>query len=73
MSGSGWEAQPDVRNWSGGPHECPGVVGRPSQISVSGRVALPDVREWLGDPAECPGVVGGPPHVWEASQMFGSG
>ena len=30
MSGSGQEALLDVREWSGGPSRCPGVVGRPS-------------------------------------------
>ena len=60
MSGSGRDALPDVREWSGylgnlrewsgSPPECPGVVGRPSQMSGSGREALLDVREWLGRP-----------------------
>ena len=56
MSGSGWEALldvreyrealSDVREWSGGPPGCPGMVGRPSWMSSSGREALSDVREW---------------------------
>ena len=33
MSGSYWEALPDVREWSEDPPGCPGVVGRPSQMS----------------------------------------
>ena len=47
------EALPDVRVWSGGPLRypecsegppgCPGEVGRPSQMSGSGREALPYV------------------------------
>ena len=51
MSGSGRLALLDVREWSGGPPECtgvvgrpsgcPGVVGRPSQISGKGWLALP--------------------------------
>ena len=81
MSGSGWEAHQVVRVRSGGPPGCPGVVGRPSRISGSGREALPnslkahpDVQEWSGCPSgrsgvppECPGVVGRP------SRMLGSG
>ena len=31
------ESHPDVREWSGGPPECLGVVGRPSRMSGSGR------------------------------------
>ena len=27
---------------------CPGVIGKPSRISGSGREALPDDREWSG-------------------------
>ena len=34
------EALPDVRDWSGGPHSCPGVDGRYSRMSESGREAL---------------------------------
>ena len=55
MSGSGRKDIPDVREWLGGPHGSPGVVGRPSQMSESGRrpfrmfesgrEALPYVRE----------------------------
>ena len=36
----GGEAHPDVREWSGVPPGCPGVVGRPSRISGSSREAL---------------------------------
>ena len=50
MSGSDWESILDVREWSGGPPECPGVGGKPSRMfgrpfwmSGSGRVALLDV------------------------------
>ena len=46
MSRSGWEAFPDVREWSRGPPGCPGVVGRPSRMSGSVREALPVVQEW---------------------------
>ena len=53
MPGSGREALPDVREWSGGPLGCPegplgcpGVVRRPSRMSGSSREALPNVREW---------------------------
>ena len=55
MSWSGWEALSYVREWSGGPPGCPGVVKRPSRMSGSGREAhrmsrsglkaLTDVRE----------------------------
>ena len=37
MSGNFREALPNVRVWSGGPPGCPGVVGRPSRMSRSGR------------------------------------
>ena len=51
MSGSGGEALPDIREWSGNPDGCPGVVGRPTCVFGSGREALPDVREWSGVPS----------------------
>ena len=61
MSGSDWEALPDVREWSRGPLGCPGVF-------VSGLEALPDVRvspEVVGRPYRMSGRVqecsGGPP------------
>ena len=66
MSGSGREALPDVREWSGGPPGCPGVVWRPTQMSEcsGGPPGCPEVvRRTPG----CPGVVGRP------SRMFGSG
>ena len=46
MSGSGRDANQDVRAWSGGPPGCPGVVNRPSRMSGSSQEAVPDVREW---------------------------
>ena len=65
MSGTGWGVLSDVREWSGGLFGCPGVVGRPSRMSGSGRddlrksengwMVLSDVREWSGDPHKCPG------------------
>ena len=57
MSGSGRKALPDVQEWSGGPQECPGEVGRPSRMSVIGRKAFPDVRVWSGGLPKCPAVV----------------
>ena len=45
MSGSGLETLPDLRESSGGPPGCPGVVRRPSGMSVSARESLPNVRE----------------------------
>ena len=60
MSRSGWETLADVREWSGGPPRCPGVVGWPfrmsrsfSRMSGSGREALPNVWEWWGGPLRC--------------------
>ena len=67
MSRSSREAFPDVREWSGGPPKCPGLVGWPFRMSGSGREALPDVREWFEGPLECPEVVRSP------SGMSGSG
>ena len=46
MYGSGLEALPDGREWSGCIPRYPGVVGRPSQMLGSGREILPDVPEW---------------------------
>ena len=45
MSGSGRESLTDVREWLGGPPGSPGVFGRSSWISESGREALLDVRQ----------------------------
>ena len=45
MSRGGREAFLNVRQWSGGPPRCPGVVGRPSRMSGSGWEVLPDVRQ----------------------------
>ena len=57
MSGSGQEALPDVREWSGGHLGCPRVVGRPSLMSGSGRESNLNVQKWTGGPPGCPGVV----------------
>ena len=46
MSGSGQESLSDVREWSGVPPRCPGVVGRPSWMSGGGREVLLDYWEW---------------------------
>ena len=61
-----WEDLTDIREWSGGPPKCQGVVGRPSRISGSGREAcwmagsgwkaLPNVQELSGEPPGWPGV-----------------
>ena len=67
MSGSGRVGLPDVRRWSEGPRECPGVVGRALGMFGSCREALEDVLEWPGGPPGSPGVVGRP------SRMSGSG
>ena len=48
MSESGQEAHPDVREWSGGPPGSPGLIGRTTRMSVSGRQALANVRECSG-------------------------
>ena len=48
MSGSGWEAIPDVRKWSEDPPVCLGVVGRTKRMSGSGQESLPNVPEWWG-------------------------
>ena len=48
MYGNGWEALPDVWEWSGGPPGCPGVVGRSFRKSVSGREELSEVRKRSG-------------------------
>ena len=58
MIGSCREALPDVREGSGGPPRCSGMVGMPSRMSGSVLEAfpyasscwkgIPDVREWSG-------------------------
>ena len=50
MSGSGLEAIPDVREWSGDPLGCLGVLGNPFRMSSSCWEALRDVRVWSGYP-----------------------
>ena len=81
------KALPEVRGWLGVSLGCLGEVGRPSQISGSGRETLPNVREWWeplpdvwqlsGNPSECSREVGGPfgcsRVVWRPSRMSGSG
>ena len=37
ISGSGRKTLQHVQKWSGGPPKCPGVFGRPSLMSLSGR------------------------------------
>ena len=66
-----WESLIDVQELSGGPTGslgvppgCPGVVGRPSWMSLrgtrpsrmssSGRKSLPNVWEWSGVSPGCP-------------------
>ena len=63
MSGSVWDALPDVREWLGDSQGLAGMVSRPYRMSGSGRrptrmseigrEALPDVMEWLKDPPRC--------------------
>ena len=57
MSGRCRESLQDVRKWSVGRLECPGVVGMPPRMSISGREDLPDVPEWSGGPSKYLGVV----------------
>ena len=64
MSGSGWEAHPDVREWSESPSECPAVAKWPSWLSGSGRETLRDVEEPLPNVREWSGVL---PNVREWS------
>ena len=44
MSGNGWKAIMDVREWSGSPSGCSGVVGSPFRMSGSGWETLLDNR-----------------------------
>ena len=62
LFGSGRVALPDIREWSGDPAKCPGVVGVLPECSKE----LADVREWLGGPLGCPGVVGRPSRMSES-------
>ena len=54
MSGSGRIALPDVRELSAGLSRCPGVVGRPSRMSMSGQEIFPNVQELWGETTGCP-------------------
>ena len=54
MSSIGWEALPNVREWSGSPPGCLQMVEMHSRLSVMGRKAIPDVREWSGGLLGCP-------------------
>ena len=47
MNGTGRESLPDVWEWSGGPPEYPGVVGKTFRMSGSGQKILPDIQVWL--------------------------
>ena len=53
MSRSDQEAICDVREWSGRPSGCPGLVGRPSRMTGSGLEALQHIRKWSGGPPGC--------------------
>ena len=57
----GWESLPDVREWSGGPPECPGVVGSSSRLFESGRETLPNVWDTHQDSRELSEAL---PDVW---------
>ena len=64
MSESSQLALSDVREWSGGPPGCSGVVGRPYRMSRSpywmagsDLLALLGVLEWSRAPSGCPAVV----------------
>ena len=84
MYRSGLETLLDVREWSGDPPDCPGVVGRlfqkfgrPSRMSGSCRETLPDVPEgWEALPddrkwlGDTPGCLG---VVGWPSRMSGNG
>ena len=49
ISGSGRVALPDIREWSGDPAKCLGVVGRPSRMSGIRLKSLLEVWETLSD------------------------
>ena len=66
MSECGWDALPDVREWSEVPPGCSGVVWRSSRMSGSGWGALPEVQETLSD---VQGWSGGPPGCLEVVEM----
>ena len=54
MPVNGQDSLPDVRKWSKGYSDGPGVVRRPYRMSGSGRESLRDVQEWSGDTPGCP-------------------
>ena len=45
MFGSCWETITNIRELSGGHHECPEVIGRPSRIFGSCWETLTNIRE----------------------------
>ena len=63
MSGSGREAILDVREWSGGPPGCLGVVERTSRMSGSCQETLSD----CGRPSQM-GMVGSPSSMSESGR-----
>ena len=50
MFGIARQELPEIREWSGGPPECPEMVGRLSRMLGNGREAIPDVWMWSGGP-----------------------
>ena len=54
MSGSGREVLPDIREWSGGPPGCPGLLGSSYRFRY--------------DSTEFPGVVGRPSRMSESGR-----
>ena len=45
MSVSGWQTLPNVREWSGGPQGCLGMVERPFRMCGTCWEAFPDFPE----------------------------
>ena len=82
MSGTGRLALPDVREWSGVPSGCPGVVGcppgcpevvkMPSRMFGSGRETLPNFAEWWEALLHVWKLSRGTPEIQEALLISGS-
>ena len=73
ISGSGWDAFPDVWEWLRVPPRCLAVVGKPSWMFGICREALLDVREWSETLPNVREWWEALLDVREASQLSGSG
>ena len=68
MSGSCWEALPDIQKWSGSPPGCAGVVGRASRPLQDIWEGLPTTPAHPGGPNDHSRDAVGPPDYSRTSR-----